>query len=146
MDCKEIKEYFDDYILGELDPTIEIQIHGHLEECRKCQKNIEEREMFINQFRDSHKFRPSENAYRRIRSTILVPEKEKRLVWALPKKFVYAAAAFLLGIVLMRAIDVLIFPIEERPKAEVKYEPLRKEPYSDTVQFYFVPAKNLAKI
>ncbi|GAI19061.1 unnamed protein product, partial [marine sediment metagenome] len=34
----------------------------------------------------------------------------------------------------------------ESPKAEIKYEPARKEPFSDTVQFYSAPPKNLAKI
>ncbi len=146
MECKETQKYFDDFILGELDPRIEIKINEHLTECKRCKKEFKKIESVITIMKRSKKFEPSTETYRRISSRITLPRKERRLVWGIPKSFVYAVAAFLLGIVVMRAIDVQIFSMQERPKIEVKYEPLRKEPFSDTVQFYAVPVKNLVKI
>jgi len=146
MDCREIKKYLEDYILEELDPTIEIQINAHLAECEQCRKDSEEKQKLINAFRESHRFAPPLDTYKRIRSSIYVPRKEKRFVWGFPKSFVFATAAFLLGIVLMRTVDVFIFSLQERQKVEVRFEPLQRAPFSDTVQFYTVPVKNLARI
>ncbi len=146
MDCKEIQKYFDDYILDELDSVIEIQVNEHLTECDNCQKELGEKEAVMNLLKDSQKFEPSNEVYNRISSKIRVPVKEKKIIWGLPKSLIYATAAFIFGIVVMRTADILFFPIEEPPKAEIKYAPVRKEPFSDTVQFYSVPVKNLAKI
>lgn len=146
MDCREIRRYLEDYIVGELDPTTEIQINEHLAECQQCSKDYEERGKLVNTFRESHRFAAPRDAYKRIQRDISVSKKEKRSVWIFPKSFVFATAAFLLGIVLMRTIDVFVLSLEERQKVEVRYEPLQREPFTDTVQFYTVPVKNLARI
>jgi predicted anti-sigma-YlaC factor YlaD len=146
MNCKEIRKYFDDYILGELDPVIEIQVNEHLAECNNCQKELDDKETVMNFLKDSRKFEPSNEIYNRISSKIRVPVREKKNIWVLPKSLVYTAAAFLFGIIVMRTADILFFQVEESPKVEIKYEPARKEPFSDTVQFYSAPPKNLAKI
>jgi len=146
MDCREIKRYLEDYIFGELDPIIEIQINAHLAECQQCSKDCEEKEKLINTFRESHRFAVPRDAYKRMQRGISVSKREKRFVWVFPKSLVFATAAFLLGIVLMRTIDVFILSLEERQKVEVRYEPLQREPFTDTVQFYTVPVKNLARI
>ena len=146
MDCKEIQKYFDDYILDELDSVIEIQVNEHLTECDNCQKELDAKEAVMNLLKDSQKFEPSNEIYSRINSKIRVPVKEKKIIWGLPRSLVYVAAAFLFGIAVMRTADILFFQIEEPPKVEIKYAPARKEPFSDTVQFYSAPPKNLAKI
>lgn len=146
MKCNKIKQYFDDYILGELDPIIEIQVNEHFAECERCRKEIEKKEAVIRVFKNAKRFEPSDKTYRRIKAHIITPKKEKRLLWLFPKSFVYAAAAFLLGVILMRSIDILLFQTEESPKVEIRYEAPQKEPFSDTVQFYSAPPKNLARI
>ncbi len=145
MDCREIIKHLEDYVLGELDPSIEIQINEHLTECENCQKAIEERESLVSLFKKSRRFKPSHEAYRRVHSHIRVPRKRSRFVWGLPKSLVFVTAAFLLGIMVMRAIDVFFFSLAERQKVEARYEPLQRVPFSDTVQFYTVPVKNLAR-
>lgn len=146
MNCKDIRKYFDDYILGELDPAIEIQVNEHLAECDNCQKELDDKETMMNLLKDSQKFKTPDEVYSRISSKIRVPIREKKNIWVLPKSLVYTAAAFLFGIIVMRTADILFFQVTESPKAEIKYEPARKEPFSDTVQFYSAPPKNLAKI
>lgn len=146
MDCKEIQKYFDDYILDELDSVIEIQVNEHLTECDNCQKELDAKEAVMNFLKNSQKFEPSNEIYSQISSKIRVPVKEKKIIWGLPRNLIYAAAAFIFGIAVMRTADILFFQIEEPPKVEIKYAPARKEPFSDTVQFYSVPPKNLAKI
>lgn len=146
MDCKELSKYFDDYILGELDPDIEIQLNEHISGCDRCQKEIEEKEKVIKFFKGLQRFEPSTEIYRRIKSRFVLSKKEKKLLWGIPRNLVYAMAAFCLGIVLMRAVDVLSLRMEESPKVEIRYEPTHKGLISDTIQFYSVPAKNLVKI
>lgn len=146
MDCKEIKKYLEDYILDELEPTIEIQINEHLAECERCRQECEENERSINVFQKSQRFVPPLDTYQRLRRSIYVSRQARKSVWVFPKSFVFATAAFLLGIVLMRTVDVIIFPLEQKQKTEVRYEPLQREPFTDTVQFYTVPVKNLARI
>jgi anti-sigma factor RsiW len=146
MNCEEIKKYLDDYILGEIDPVIEIQISEHLAECQNCQKEIKEREVVIESLKTSEKFEPPNEVYTKIKDDILIPRKEKRLLWGIPKRFSYAAASFVIGVILMHTADVLFLPVENAPKVEIRYEPTRKVPFSDTVQFHSAPAKNLARI
>jgi hypothetical protein len=52
----------------------------------------------------------------------------------------------MLGIVMTKAIDSLFVSVERTSPVEVKQEQLRPAPFSDTVEFYSVPAKNLARI
>ena len=146
MKCREIKTLIDDYILGELDSDIEIQTNEHMSECKECVEELTKREAVFNIVRSSARFEPSAKTFRRIKRQIFVQRKQPRLFGVFPKSVVYAAAAFLLGIVLMRSVDVLIFRQKEVPQAEIKYETHHREPFVDTVEFYHAPAKNLARI
>jgi hypothetical protein len=146
MKCAEFREFYDDYILHELEPEIEMQINEHLLDCDQCRKEISEREKIIDLFRKSQKFSPPVTLYRRISDGLGVVHKEKKPLFVLPKGLVYAAAAFVLGVVMTRAIDTLFLRVEQVSPVEVKQEQLRPMPFSDTVEFYSVPAKNLARI
>lgn len=146
MKCREIKTLFDDYILGELSPEFEIQINEHLSECKSCKKELQEKEVAIIAIKKSTVFEPSSESFRRIRKELPVPERPRNSIWLFPKQFVYALAAFLFGLVLMRSVDVLMFRQKEVPQAEIKYKTHHREPFVDTVEFYHAPAKNLARI
>ena len=146
MKCAEFREFYDDYILHELEPEIEMQMNEHLLECEQCRGEIVEREKIIDLFRKSQKFSPPATLYRRISDGIGVVHRERRQLFRLPKGLVYAAAAFVLGVVMTRAIDTLFLGVERTSPVEVKQERLRPTPFSDTVEFYSVPAKNLARI
>jgi hypothetical protein len=146
MDCAEFRGFYDDYILNELEPQKEMQINEHLLECEPCRKEISEREKIIDLFRKSRRFSPPVKLYRRIADGIGVVHKERRPLFGLPKGLVYATAAFVLGIVMTRAIDSLFLRVERASPVEVRQEQLKPMPFSDTVEFYSVPAKNLARI
>lgn len=149
MNCEDIRKYIDDYILGELEPDIEIQINEHLIACVACKKNIEEKEAEINIFKKSRKFLPPKGLYSRVRSEVMPIKKEKKVslwLWNLSKRLVYAVAVFFLGMVIMRTIDILYLKTKQKSKVEVKYETKYRVPFSDTVQFYSAPPKNLARI
>jgi hypothetical protein len=146
MKCAEFREFYDDYILHELESEIEMQVNEHLLECEPCRKEILEREKVIDLFRKSQKFSPPVTLYRRITNGLGVVHKERKPIFGLPKGLVYAAAAFVLGVVMTRAIDSLFVRVERASPVEVKQEQLRPMPFSDTVEFYSVPAKNLARI
>lgn len=146
MKCAEFRELYDDYILHELEPEIEMQINEHLLECESCRTEIAEREKIVDLFRGSQKFSPPATLYRRITDGIGVLRKERRPLFGLSRGLVYAAAAFVLGIVITRAVDSLLVTVERTSPVEVKQEQQRPMPFSDTVEFYSVPAKNLARI
>jgi len=146
MKCKEMHKYFDDYILGELDSVIEMQINEHLAECKMCRQILNDRETVINMIRNTQKFEPGAGTYDRIKSRIVIPKKEKRLFWIFPKSLIYVAASFVLGLILMRTVDIIALQRIKSPQVEMRYEPSHKEPFSDTVQFYSAPPKNLARI
>lgn len=146
MNCREIRKYLDDYILGELDSDTEIQMNEHMSECKECAEELTKREAGFDIVKSSAKFEPSAETFRRIKRQIFVQRKQRRLLWIFPKSFVYAAAAFLLGIVLMKSLDVLFLKPEQSPRVEIKYETRHEEPFIDTVEFYYAPAKNLARI
>ena len=147
MKCDEMRKYFDDYILGDLDQSIEIRLNEHLFECKDCQKEIKEKETLADFLKTSQKFKPSGEVYRRIRDNIKVGKKDKRiLLWGFPRSFVYTVASFFLGIVLMRTIDMMSFRGEERLKVKAQYEFPLRVPFSDTVKFYAAPPENLARI
>ncbi|MGB3340242.1 MAG: zf-HC2 domain-containing protein [bacterium] len=146
MKCKEICNLLDDYILGELTSELEIQINEHISECRLCKKELREKEAAIIAIKKSTVFEPSSDSFRRIKKVLPVSEKSRNSIWFFPKRFVYALAAFLFGLVLMRSVDILIFRQKEIPQAEIKFETHHQEPFVDTVEFYHAPAKNVAKI
>jgi len=147
MTCEELREFFDDYILGELDEAVEIRISEHLLECGSCRREVEERESLFVDFRNIPKLIPPESANRKIRNTVLTPTGEKKPFyrhWI--AKTAYMAAAFLVGMVLMRGVDVVSLRAREKPAAETRIRPSYRIPYADTIKFYSAPAKNLARI
>ena len=146
MKCREIKTLFDDCILGELAPDTEMQMNEHMSECKECAEELAKREAVFNIVRSSAIFDPSAETFRRIKRRIFVQRKQSRLFRIFPKSVVYAATAFLLGVVLMRSLDVLFLKPEQSPRVETKYETHHREPFVDTVEFYHAPAKNLARI
>ena len=146
MKCQDIRSSLDDYILGELDADTEIQMNEHMSECKECAEELTKREAAFNIVKSSAKFEPSAEPFRRIKRQIFIHRKQPRLFRIFPKSFVYAAAAFLLGVVLMRSLDALLLKPEQSPRVETKYETRHEEPFVDTVEFYHAPAKNLARI
>ncbi len=147
MKCQELNEYFDDYILGEADPALEIRINEHLLECHQCRQVLEVRERLLADFRRASVGPPPESAWRAVRRAIGAGRHERKPFYA--RWFfqaVYVAAAFLAGMVLMRTADVISLRAREKPVEETRIRPPYRVPYSDTVQFYAAPAKNLAKI
>ena len=147
MKCEDIKDCFDDFVLGEVDPAMEIAINEHLLECPACRQELGEREALFADLRRTTACPPPERAWHEVRRSVqtLSRDRKPRFVrWFAP--IVYVATAFLTGMVLMRAADVITFRAREKPAMETGNRPSYRVPYSDTVQFYAAPAKNLAKI
>jgi len=146
MKCSEIENHVTDYVLEELAPELQIQVNEHLAICDKCRGEVQHTEAVIAAFRDSARFRPAPDVYGRIAEQVRAPKSERARLFGLPRSLVFAFGAFLLGIVITRSVDSIIMNIREPSGIEVRQEPPRKTPFSDTVEFYSVPAKNLARI
>jgi anti-sigma factor RsiW len=147
MSCEEIRKHIDDYILGEVDPALEIRINEHVLRCVACRKELEEREAGIGYLTSIPKAAVPDSAYRTIRSRLFPPCREKRPFFAsLAGRLVFVSAAFLVGMVLMRTVDVVSFRGKARPAVETKARPYYRIPFADTIKFYSAPAKNLARI
>lgn len=147
MNCIKIKQYLDDYISGEVDSKIEIQINAHILRCHDCRKKIEEKEAVCNFFKNAQRFEPPKVLYQRIRDQVIRPVPRRNAIWpSWQMSLVYATATFFLGMVLMRTIDRRFVKVETGTKLEVKYEPTYKKTFSDTVLFHPAPPKNLARI
>jgi predicted anti-sigma-YlaC factor YlaD len=147
MKCEDIKGYFDDFILGETDPAMEIAINEHLLECPACRQELGEQEALFADLRRTTACPPPERAWHEVRRSIQALSRDRKprfIRWFAP--IVYVTAAFLAGMVLMRAADVISLRSKESPALEIRNRPSYRIPYSDTVQFYAAPAKNLAKI
>ncbi|KPJ70489.1 hypothetical protein AMJ52_09910 [candidate division TA06 bacterium DG_78] len=147
MKCEKIKKYVEDYLLDELEQSLEIKVNEHLSKCSHCQKDFAGKETLINLLRDSLKFQPSHKVYKRIHKTVQKGSvREKSVLQGLPRHLVYATAAFLLGVALMRTIDTIMWATEQHPQVEIRYEEPEKVYLSDTVQFYSAPPKHLARM
>jgi predicted anti-sigma-YlaC factor YlaD len=147
MKCQEFRDHFDDYILGEVEPAIEIRINEHLLECDACRRDIEERETLYKDFRDIPKAGPPGSAFFRVKKSIRQPTRAKKPFyarWSL--RTAALAATFILGMVLMRGVDVVSLRNREKPTMETGIRPYYRIPYADTIKFYSAPAKNLARI
>ena len=143
MKCTEAKPFLFDFIMEELEPDIEIRIHEHLSDCAACRAAVQEIEAVASRLQSPARFAPDPGVWRRIRDTLPRKRKPKIFSW-LPVSAGYALAAFLLGAVIMHTADNL-FLGDRTTEKEVRYEPPSKMPYADTVEFYTVPVKNLAR-
>jgi anti-sigma factor RsiW len=146
MKCSEIRNHITDYVLEELAPELQIQVNEHLAVCDDCRGEVQHAEAVIATFRDSARFRPAPDVYRKIAEQVRALKSEHSRLFGLPRNLVFAFGAFLLGIVITRSVDSIVMNVSEPSGIEVRQESPRKAPFSDTVEFYSVPAKNLARI
>jgi len=146
MNCSEIKNYVIDYVIEELDPDLQIQVNEHLAICEKCRSEVQQTELAIDGFKDATRFKPATDVYRKIAEQIEVPRSKRPRLLGMPRNLVYAFGAFVLGIVITRSVDNIILGVRGPSRIEVRQESPRRVPFSDTVEFYSVPAKNLARI
>jgi hypothetical protein len=91
-------------------------------------------------------FKPVAEVYERIREQIRMPRPKPARFFGVSRSLVFALGAFLLGIIMTRSIDTIIRNRAQPSRIEVRQEVPRVAPFSDTVEFYSVPAKNLARI
>jgi anti-sigma factor RsiW len=146
MKCYEISKLLDDYMLGELTPELEIQVNDHITDCASCKKELQEREAVFAVIKKTAIFEPSDRSFQRIKDHKGRSVNKRYVLRFIPKSFVYAFAAFILGLLVMRTVDVLAPGKKEIPKAEIEYRYDHEKPFADTVHFYHAPAKNVAKI
>ncbi|MEO0215485.1 MAG: hypothetical protein ABIL70_05095 [candidate division WOR-3 bacterium] len=181
QNCQKIAECLEGYLLGDVEPEIEIQINEHLLVCHDCRKKLEALESLVELFRKKSIFKPSQSVYEKVRRQIRIKQKsflpgtsgaqDPTLTPALSlkkgedkdegslriikipihqgcgRRILTIAASFLLGMILMRAVDLLLFTKKtEKPAVEMRYETRHRYQYSDSIQFYSVPPKNLARI
>ena len=144
MKCIDIKPYLFDFVVGELDPDIEIQVHEHLGDCSSCRSFVEELEAVTSPLKISTRFEPAPGVYRRVR-TVLPRKRPRRVFSWLPVSAGYALAAFLLGAAITHTADTIALRSERAVEREIQYEPPGRMPYADTVEFYTVPVKNLVR-
>jgi anti-sigma factor RsiW len=142
-----LRDHFDDYVLSEVEPSFEIQMNEHLLECESCRREIEERESLYKDFRGLPKAGPPERVYHRVIQAVHAPSRMKKPFYAhWMVRTAALAATFILGMVLMRGVDVVSFRAREKPAVETRIRPSYRIPYADTIKFYSTPAKNLARI
>jgi anti-sigma factor RsiW len=146
MKCNEVAKHLDDFVLEELDQKTEIQVNEHCAQCDACKKALKKHYTVADLLKGSERFEPPAHLYGRVKSNVFVPKREKRVMWGIPRSFVFAVTAFFLGVVVMRAVDVYLMSVRSEVKTEIRTEPLRQEQHSDTVKFHTVPAENLARI
>jgi len=146
MKCSEMKKYLIDSVLEELDPELQMQVNEHLAICKTCRGEVQQTEAVIDSFRDPTRFKPASHVYGRIAKQIKMPEVKHASLAGMPKSLVFALGAFLLGIAVTKSVDAVIMNVRRPERIEVRQESPRRVPFSDTVEFYSVPAKNLARI
>jgi anti-sigma factor RsiW len=146
MKCSEMSDYFADYVLGELAPELEIQMNEHLAICEECRGELKKTESVVDGFRDSVKFEPSRDISGKIKKQIRIEMPERPRIFGMPRSLAFVLGAFLLGVVMTKSIDNIITKVRQPSGMEVRQETPGRVPFPDTVEFYSVPAKNLASI
>jgi hypothetical protein len=146
MRCKETREYLVDFILDELLPELQILINEHLTVCEECRGEASRIEATVMGLENSIGFKPSSDVYRKIQDQLPVRRPIRTRILGLPRGLAYTFGAFLMGVILTKSIDTFTTKTTEPLRVEVEQEPSRKGPFSDTVEFYAVPARNLARI
>jgi predicted anti-sigma-YlaC factor YlaD len=146
MKCSEMKEFIFDHVLGELAPEVEIRVNEHLAMCETCRREQHEVDAAFEGFKNAARFEPAPGIYEKITAHMKVPRQRGARLLGIPRNLILALGAFLLGVVITRSIDTVVTRTRGPVRIEVRQEEPRKMPFSDTVEFYSVPAKNLAKI
>jgi anti-sigma factor RsiW len=146
MNCREVNEYLDDLILGELSPEIEIKIRDHLETCASCGKELSTREAAAAFLRTDNTLTPGSHLYTRIAQQLPRAERNPTGAPSWLRTLAFATAAFVFGIICMRAADMFIMNTKLTPTAEARYRPVFRAPFSDTVLFHVAPSKHLVKL
>jgi anti-sigma factor RsiW len=146
MKCKELRALLDDFILGELDAEIEIQVNEHLAECDRCKRELDGHSRVLTVLKNTRRFEPSAALTKQIKRRVFRPRQQKYVFNHVPKSLAFALATFVLGMVLMRSLDVWFFKQKTEAAVEFRYEQKEPEPFNDTLEFYHVPAKHMARI
>jgi anti-sigma factor RsiW len=146
MKCTEISKHMLDNVLEELSPELQIQVNEHFATCEKCRIEAGQVEATVSAFKGSAKFEPSTEVYNKIRNQLRVKKPTSTRLLGVPRSLVYAFGAFLLGVTMTRSIDTLMTKTAKQVRIEARQETPRRVPFSDTVEFYAVPAKNLARL
>ncbi|UCG29825.1 MAG: zf-HC2 domain-containing protein [candidate division WOR-3 bacterium] len=146
MKCSEIDNYIVDHVLDELSPELQIQVNEHLAVCKGCLAEAERAKAVISDFKNAARFVPAPGTFRKIVKQVQLQKPQRARFFGLPRGLVYSFAAFLFGVVITKSIDRVISGTVQPVRIEVRQEIPRGTPYSDTVEFYAAPAKNLARI
>ncbi len=146
MKCIEIREFLFDLILSELDPEVEIKVNEHLAVCDECRAEFSRVDSVVLNLRRGTRFKPAPVVYERIAGSLTVPRRQRAKLLGLPRNLTYALGAFVFGLVLARSIDTVATKGRRPVRMEARQDEPRRVPFSDTVEFYAVPAKNLARI
>ncbi|UCD06208.1 MAG: zf-HC2 domain-containing protein [candidate division WOR-3 bacterium] len=146
MKCQETKKHLFDYVLEEIPPELQIQVNEHLAICAECRAESARIGETVTAFKNSVAFKPSPEIFSRVRGQVPLRKPRSARFFGVPRSLVYAFGAFLVGVVMTRSIDTFVAVDDQPVQIEVREEKLREVPYSDTVEFYAVPARNLARI
>ena len=145
MNCKELKKYTIDYLLGELDPILEMRVNEHLLGCKKCQQEIVETEKLLEAVKDEKEYLPGKRIYQKIKKSIRMGKRFNPFSFLnRPVKLYYAVATFLIGIFLMSLTNIFIENNEVQPKGiKTKYKAINESPPTDSIAFYAAPSHRL---
>ncbi len=143
MDCKEIRTNLFDYLLGELDPLIEMRVNEHLLECKECRRQIEETERLFETLKDSREFIPDNSILKSIQENALVNRKFNPFAFLnKPVKLYFAVAALLFGILLI-FLPSLFTDNEQVEPLKTKTKPKYESTTADSIAFYAAPSHRL---
>ena len=145
MRCSEIREYMFDHAVGELSPEIEIQVNEHLAACDECRAEMQSFEALANSMGGAARFRPAPRLYGRIAKQLRTPRRQVASLFGMDRNLVFALGAFLFGVILTRSIDAVVTRTGQPARIEVRQEEPGRTPFADTIEFYAVPARNLAR-
>ena len=129
MNCKEIKEYIFDYLLGELDSVSEMRVNEHLLRCERCQKEVTKKETLFEMIKKRIGIERRYNVFTFLNR---------------PVKLYYAVATLFLGVFLMSVTNLVIEKRKVEPeKTKSKYKTKYESPSSDSIVFYTAPSHRL---
>ncbi|TES90525.1 MAG: zf-HC2 domain-containing protein [Candidatus Cloacimonadota bacterium] len=145
MNCKEIKEYIFDYLLGELDSVSEMRVNEHLLRCERCQKEVTKIETLFERMNDKKEIAPDKKVYQLIQKRIGIERRYNVFTFLnRPVKLYYAVATLFLGVFLMSVTNLVIEKRKVKPEeTKLKYKTMYESPSSDSIVFYTAPSHRL---